>query len=144
MLTPADMPMGYVLVISTPDRVRIEDANDPKLFIDGGIDATGAVLFDIRAEHEDGTRGGVSGKVLFGFLVRHFGAALIAIRGFWTDGPNLVAFNRLTALGWSQHDAAGGTWTGERANDHGFTVAVCEVAIGSTGYFGWVEARFTR
>ncbi len=138
------MPTGYALVISTPDRVRVEDTSDPKLFIDGDIDSSGAVLFEIRTEHEDGSRSMVSGAVLFELMMRHFGAAVAAVRGLWTYGTNLAEFNRLTALGLTEDEAAGGTWTGQRAKDHGFGVAVCELAIGGTGYYGWVEARFTR
>ena len=144
MLTPADMPNGYVLVVSTSTDVRIEDAVDRNLFIDGTLELGSEIVFDIRAAHEDGTRGTVSGKVLFGLMMQHFGAVPSSIRSLWTYGTNLAMFNKLTAQGWSKNDAAGATWSGIRAREYGFGVAVCTGTAGSVGYYGWVEARFTR
>lgn len=146
MLTPADMPPGYVLVVSTATDVRIEDAADPDLFIEAGVLADGVLSFKIEAERNDGSRGSVRGKVLFDLVMRHFGASVTAVKGSWRWGStNLTIFNKLTAAGLSPEQAACGTWTGEQADRHGFKTATKVQTLGAgPGYYGLAEFLFNR
>ena len=147
MLTHADMPPGYVLVVSTPDAVEIRDVANGALFIDGSIDGGGVLTFKIRTEDpDDGSRSFVRGKVLFDIVMRHFGASVTSIKGYWTPGStNLAVFNKLTAAGLSPTQAAGGTWTGQQADRHGFKTATKVQTLGAgPGYYGLAEFLFTR
>jgi len=145
MLTPADMPSGYVLVVSTTSEVRIEDAADPDLFIEADDLVDGVLSFKIETERPDKSRSFVRGKVLFDLVMRHFGATVTAIKSYWTPGStNLAIFNKLTAAGLSPERAARGTWTGEQADRHGFKTAAKVHTIGGPGYYGIAEFLFTR
>jgi hypothetical protein len=59
-------------------------------------------------------------------MMAHFGDRVAIVEGDWTDydpdlRENLDEFNRGTAAGRSEQQAAADTWTGRRAGDHGFT-----------------------
>ena len=141
------IPTGYVLVVSTATDVRIEDVLIGEFFIDGSIDGGGVLTFEIQAEDpDDGSRSFVRGKVLFDLVMRHFGAGVTAIRGYWTPGStNLAIFNKLTAAGLSREQAACGTWTGEQADRYGFKTATKVQTLGAgPGYYGLAEFLFTR
>ncbi len=148
MLTPADMPPGYMLVVSTTTDVRIEDAADLDLFIDASIDPTGVLAFKIETERPDKSRSFVRGKVLFDLVTQHFGfgASVTAIKGYWTPGStNLAIFNKLTAAGLPIEQAARGTWTGQQADRYGFKTATKVQTLGAgPGYYGIAEFLFTR
>jgi hypothetical protein len=145
MLTAADMPPGYVLVVSAPDHVKVIDAVDADLFIDGTIDADGELEIEIRTEREsDGSKSVVRGKVLYDLMMRHFGAAVKSVAGYWMYGTNLAEFNRLTGLGYSEKQAATGTWAGIQAGRYGFVNATRRQTIGGAGYYGLASFVFTR
>jgi hypothetical protein len=144
MLTPADMPPGYVLVIAAPDDLFIEDAANPALFLDGGVQDR-ILRFEVRAEEKyTRNRSVVRGKVLFDLMMRHFGATFDVIASLWQDGPNLERFNRATAGGMSEEDAGWVTWTGELATLYGFTRLTVEETIGGPGRYGRVRVWYYR
>lgn len=145
MLTPADMPPGYVLAGSTPTEVEIRDEFNAELFIAAGVDTDGSLGFKIQAEDpNDSSRSAVRGKVLFALVMRHFGDPVTAVRGYWTGGANLLAFNRGIAAGLSDEQAAADTWTGKRATDFGFTAVSFQQRMKVLGGYGWVRVRFSR
>jgi hypothetical protein len=145
MLTPVDMPPGYVLVISAPDDLFIEDAVNPALFIDAGVQDR-ILRFEVRAEERvTKNRSAVRGKVLFALMMRHFGMAFDVIAAYWhTDGVNLERFNRATAAGMREEAAGWVTWTGERAVAYGFTRLTVEETIGGPGRYGLVRVWYYR
>ena len=144
MLTRADMPPGYVLVNSAQDDLYIEDADNPSLFIDAGVqDRT--LRFEIRAEERfTGNRSFVRGNVLFALMMRHFGTTFDLIASLWLDGTNLERFNRATAGGMTEADAGWATWTGELAIAYGFTRLTVEETIGGPGRYGLVRVWYYR
>lgn len=146
MLTPADMPPGYVLVVSTPTHMYIEDAANPLLFIAAGV-SDRVLWFDVQAEDPDTkSRSFVHGKVLFELTMRHFGQTFDVLASYWaTDSTNLERFNRATAAGMSEEAAGWVTWTGEQAIHHGFTRLTVEETIGGgPGRYGLVRVWFYR
>ena len=145
MLTPADMPPGYALVISTAGHLYIEDAGKRTLFLSGVL-AGRELGYEIRTVDEvTGMHGFLRGTVLFDLMMTHFRGSFDTFIGDWiSDGTNLDEYNRLTALGRTPEDAARGTWTGRQLVRHGFaTVAVFE-QLGSVGRYGIVRTRFTK
>lgn len=144
MLTPADMPPGYALVISAPEDLYIEDAANPSLFLDAGVQDR-ILRFEVRTEEQHTkNRSVVRGKVLFDLMIRHFGATFDVIASLWLDGGNLERFNRATATGMCEEDAGWVTWTGELAIVYGFTRLTVEETIGGPGQYGRVRVWFYR
>ncbi len=145
MLSQADLPPGYALVVSTPDHVIVVDVADEDLYIDGTLDAAGELGIEIRTvREEDGSKSFVRSRVLYDLMMQHFGAAVKSISGFWTFGTNLAEFNRLTGLGQSVEKAATGTWSGIQARRFGFVNATKRQALGGPGRYGLAAFVFTR
>ena len=145
MLSQADLPPGYVLVVSTATHMAIEDAATDELFVNASVLPNGVVKFNIQAVHpDDGTRRTVHGRVLFDLMMRHFGAGVNGVRGFWMDGTNFEQFNRGIAAGLTVEAAAAATWTGEQAARFGFTRVDRGQLLGWSGGYGLVEVFFLR
>jgi hypothetical protein len=120
--------------VSNPN-IQIQEANDFRFHAEDGIDARfyirgrlvdGYLGFDVVAELPSGERGSVRGREFFDAMINHFGNAVTAIEGEWSDQlpgmtSNLDVFNRLTASGVPPDDAARMTWTGKMSEKHGFT-----------------------
>jgi len=119
MIAQSDMPEGYRLVVARPELIRIEDAANPKLFLQAECEG-GELWFYVLAVEEDGTRGTVRGKELFELMVRHFGPLVDTVVGFWTKGINLTLFLNQIRDGKTALEAAAETWTGRQASRHGF------------------------
>jgi hypothetical protein len=145
MLTPADLPPGYVLVNSTATQLAIEDAATDELFMYAELLPNGVVKFNIQAVHpDDGTRRTVRGRMLFDLTMRHFGAAVNAVRGYWMDGTNFEQCNKSIAAGLTVEAAAQATWTGQQAARYGFTRVDRKQLIGWSGGYGLIEVYFLR
>ena len=145
MITQSDMPEGYRLVVSTPDEVEIEDQNDPNFRISGALNTSGELWFEIATiDRIDRSRRTVGGKVLFDLMMSHYGSAVNAIIGYWTNGDNLEEFNRLLAAGVSEEVAATSVWAGDQARRHGFVRASIVSKIGSVNRYGLVHVEFLR
>ena len=147
MLTPADMPPGYVLVISRPDEVDIQDAQDSELAMSAYLRPNGELVFDIRTESSvTGRRNVVRGKELFRLMIQHYGSSIQTIHCYWNDeSTNLAEFNRFTTLGMSEEEAASKVWSGARAIEHGFVkVTMGERIKAGPGAYAIVGADFSR
>jgi RHS repeat-associated protein len=82
------------------------------------------------------------GKQMFADVMDHFGDRVKSITGYWRYGDNLGAFNDAVANGESLGSAARGTWTGQRAAEHGFSrVKIVQADEGVDG-FNVVSALF--
>ena len=103
---------------------KATDRTNPNYFIKGTL-AGGVLEFTVVAKIS-GQTGSVAGKDFFAAMMAHFSpAAVRTIKGIWVAGldldTNIDQFNALTKQGMSDIDAAKGTWTGQQANDYGFT-----------------------
>ena len=78
MLTPADMPPGYRLVISTIDLLEIQDEYRPEFRIEAGLTNSSRLSFEVETvDLDDGSRSMVRGKVLFDLMMSHWGVDAI-------------------------------------------------------------------
>lgn len=148
MLTPADMPPEYVLVIATMELLEIQDEYRPELRIEAGLTDLGRMSFEVETvDLDDGSRSVVRGKVLFDLMMSHWGVdAIQCVATYWgSRSTNLADFNRLSKAGLSHDQAAKGTWTGLRLKDYGYVNLLEKVdAIGGRGAYGIVSAVFVR
>jgi len=147
MLTPADMPPGYLLVISRPDEIDIQDVQDAELGMSAYLRPEGELVFDIRTESKvTGSHNVVRGKLLFHLMIQHYGSSIRTIHCYWNDdSTNLAEFNRYTKLGMSEKEAASKVWSGARAIEHGFVnVTMAERIKAGPGAYAVVGADFSR
>lgn len=146
MLTPADMPTGYQLDLSTADQVEVVDEQNRSLGVGGVLNETGVLSFKIQAKDTlTSERSIVRGKVLFELLMRHFGDRVNEVQTYWVvSSDNLETFNILTALGSTPADAARRTWSGQQLAGYGFGKVTFKETIGRAGLYALVSANFTR
>lgn len=143
MLTPADMPPGYRLVLATEVDLIIVDDELPQFLINASVSTDGILEFEIETEIE-GTRDTIRGSVLYELMMQQLGAKVKKIRGLWVSGSNLNEVNRLTKLGMPLKQAVFLTWSGERAFRLGYT-EVDEIEFrGRAGMYGEVDVVFAR
>jgi hypothetical protein len=114
MTSPSSNPNLSVVRHSVSD-FRAENRTDFRFFIHGRI-VGGLLSFVVVARLTTGERGTVSGKDFFAAMMAHFGAANVnTVKGNWIKGidldTNIDEFNRLTAAGVPDEDAAKQTWT---------------------------------
>jgi hypothetical protein len=139
--------MPPTITNATPSHFRAEDAVDPRFYVLATL-ASGLLRFEIVAKLPNGDRGSVSGKELFGAMVAHFGSRIKIIEGNWNKASglttNLEMFNRATAAGLSEQDAAALTWTGIRASEYGYNTVSVPQSVGAPGNYDDVYAQFSR
>jgi hypothetical protein len=105
----------------------------------------GELELSIRTRLEDGTRGTIRGAEQFQSILDHFGVSNIrTIKGSWSYGDNLAAFNKAISEGLTPQAAAAGTWTGQQAAQAGFGSVRVGRTYGQPGAYTKVEVYFTR
>ncbi len=105
---------------------------------DGSLD----LVFNLKNDY--GQRSPyLRGKELFKRVINHFENDVSAINGKWEYGDNLKRFNELS-LNMSPEEAAKLTWTGERAQEYGFTKVKVVDLKGEPGNFSKVFVQFTK
>ncbi|VTR97559.1 YD repeat protein OS=Isosphaera pallida (strain ATCC 43644 / DSM 9630 / IS1B) GN=Isop_2419 PE=4 SV=1: PT-HINT [Tuwongella immobilis] len=125
------------------------DQTKPGIDIMGEVLPDGGLDFMLRGVIKDtGERGTLSGNYMFERMMEHFaaqGTPIRTINGNWTYESNLGLFNRLTRVGLTPTEAAGGTITAEWAHRIGYT-QVQEVVIhkGTVGNYSHVTAKYGR
>ncbi len=122
MITDADMPEGYRLVVVTADSLLISDRDDETLQLSAEL-SEGELWFSVNCIDKDDRRRTVRGSVLYDLMMDHFGSSVFAVVGFWTVGENRRVFVEGLANGMLPGEAAFLTWSGRQAHRHGFTVA---------------------
>ena len=143
MLTPADMPPGYRLVLATEADLIIVDDDMPQFLINASVSADGILEFEIETEI-NGTRGTLRGSVLYELMMQQLGSKVKKIRGLWVSGSNLNEVNRLTKLGLLLEKAVFLTWSGKRAYRLGYTEIDSIEFRGRPGMYGNVDVVFAR
>lgn len=142
--------LGKLLVakpITTETSYEVKDPVNPKFYV--AVDRVGDEMyldFYLR-DLKTGERSEVlSGSEQFQSALRYFksiGSPIRRIAGEWTEGDNLVEFNRLTAKGLDPEYAASLTWTGKQALREGFDNVHVAVA-GKPGKYTIVHAWFSK
>ncbi len=79
-------------------------------------------------------------------MMAHFGASVTAIQGNWIgpNSDNLQEVNKVTGAGLSLESAAKATWTGKRADEHGFSQCEEISKQGTPGNFANVHVLFKK
>jgi hypothetical protein len=131
-------------VTTTPESyVAVDPAN--KQLVAAGYFREGELELHIRAQTDAGIRGAIRGAEQFKKIVDYFGLEKIrSIKGSWSFGDNLSAFNNAIAGGATPEAAAAGTWTGKQAKEVGFTAVHVMRTYGVAGNYTKVEVSFTR
>jgi hypothetical protein len=125
--------------LATRREFRLINRKKHNNFIWGEL--TGGVLaFIVSNRPKDGT--GCPGRWMFGEMMTHFAASVVAIRGSWTYGDNLATVNRLTASGVPFEAAAAQTWTGRRAAECGYSSIQVVSTTGTPGAYSNVQVLF--
>ncbi|MDR3676856.1 MAG: DUF4157 domain-containing protein [Acidobacteriota bacterium] len=131
-------------VTTTPESYRAVDPANKQL-VAVGYFREGELELHIRAQTDAGVRGAIRGAEQFKKIVDYFGLAKIrSIKGSWSFGDNLSAFNEAIADKATPEAAAAGTWTGKQAKDVGFTAVHVTRTYGEPGKYTKVEVSFTR
>lgn len=133
-----------VRVEKSATQYRAADAANPRLQANAYL-REGELELGIRTVLEDGTRGSIRGGEQFAAIIEHFGAKNIkTIKGSWSYGDNLAAFNKGVRSGLSPEAAAARTWTGQQAAGAGFGSVRSVRTYGQNAPFDKVEVYFTR
>jgi YD repeat-containing protein len=133
-----------VKVDANATQYRAVDAANPRLQANAYL-REGELELGIRTVLEDGTRGSIRGGEQFAAIIEHFGAKNIkTIKGSWSYGSNLEAFNKGVRSGLSPEAAAARTWTGQQAAGAGFGSVRSVRTYGQNAPFDKVEVYFTR
>jgi hypothetical protein len=157
---PAAIPAGFKpnrAAMDAAAKVRdaetrlfsMEDTTKKGIDIMGEVSPGGELDFMLRAVLKDTSeRGTLSGSYMFERMMDHFssrGVAIDAVNGNWTYESNLELFNRLTRVGLTPEEAAGGTITAEWAYHRGYTKVTDVVTHkGTVGHYLHVTAKFRR
>jgi RHS repeat-associated protein len=131
-------------VTTTAESYRAVDPANKQLGAAGYL-REGELELQIRTQTNEGTRGAIRGAEQFKKILDYFGKQNIrSIKGSWSYGDNLAAFNKAIAGGATPEAAARGTWTAQQAAKAGFTTAHVTRTYGAAGAYTKVEAIFTR
>jgi hypothetical protein len=137
---------GYadrVLNHSTPDRYLVMDPANPRLKAEAHLEGDGELSLSFRTVLENGQRSEVlRGEEQFERVMLHFGGQVKSIRGSWSYGSNLAAFNKATGAGRAAEKAALETWTGEQAVAQGYAKVQVVSLEGQPGAYTKVVVRF--
>lgn len=107
------------------------------------LDFKGVATFNITLK-AGGYRSSMRGNKLFQEALMHFGNKVKVIRGRWVEGDNLNAFEALSNRGFSDEDAAFGTWTGQQALKAGFTKIDSVSAVKMFDHYNAVVIDFIK
>lgn len=125
------------------DFFAMSDSSNPRFQATGALTEDGVLTITMRTIL-NGVRSTVlRGSEAYQTIVRHFGSAVRAIKGSWSYGDNLAAFNELTARGVSPEAAALRTWSGQQASSLGFGRVSVTSLEGTAGNYTKVEVLFT-
>ena len=86
--------------------------------------------------------GDESGSEPFHKILQFFAGRFKGIRGSWSFGTNLEAFNKAITTGMSPVEAALKTWTGQQAKDAGYSRVVIRSLEGPAGHYSKVTVSF--
>jgi hypothetical protein len=144
---------GLHVHLATATDFYAEDVTDDRFFISGSLYG-GILRFTVRTVLPIGDRSALSGRFLFDYMMGHFSAqsaTVTAVEGEWsTFDPmfrsNIDEFNRQTAAGCSETDAARRAWTGKMAVRHGYANVEIVYALpaGARGKYQEVLVRFRQ
>jgi hypothetical protein len=123
----------------------------PTAYAEFELSKRGRFFGNVETAPEDGpTSVMIDAKKAFHAAYRHLSGQFEGIKGSWTFGSNLAAFNRLTGEGKTPEEAAFGTWTGQRAAELGYTKVVfsgeglAELETGVPGKYEKMSALFLK
>lgn len=137
-------PAAEPQVTTTPESYRAVDPANKQLGAAGYLRG-GELELHIRAQTNEGARGAIRGAEQFRKIIDYFGLNNIrSIKGSWSYGDNLNAFNKAIAEGATPEAAAAQTWTGQQAAKVGFTGVHVTRTYGAVGAYTKVEVSFTR
>lgn len=115
--TRAEMDAAADVRDALAEYFTMVDRTKPGIDIIGEVLPDGGLDFMLRAVIKDsGERGTLSGNYMFERMMEHFGTVgtiINTVNGNWTYESNLGLFNRLTRVGLTAEEAAGGTITAE-------------------------------
>ena len=137
--------MGRLISNITEEAYRVFDASDIRWQAMGDIGADGMLNITLRTRLEDGTRSSaLRGAEQFQAIIQHFAGRCQGIRGSWTYGDHLEAFNHATAAGMLPEEAALTTWTGKQAAQADYTRVIILLLSGLPGEYTAVKVNFVR
>ena len=129
---------------STPARYHVSDAGNERLSAFATVEE-GEILITLRAQLPDGTRSPLlRGAEQFQRILAHFSGRFRGIRGSWSYGDNLEAFNNAIRAGRTLEAAALETWTGQQAAAAGYTHVIIRSTEGAPGNFQRALVVFER
>ncbi len=129
----------------TEEAYRVFDASNIRWQAMGDIGADGMLNITLRTRLEDGTRSSaIRGAEQFQAIIQHFAGRSKGIRGSWTYGDNLDAFNQATVAGLPPEEAALVTWSGKQAAQAGYTRVIILLLSGLPGDYTSVKVNFLR
>lgn len=131
------------VVIATATGFALKNKLKEQNFIWGELSDVGELEFVIENLSKDRT--GCPGWWMFERRMQHFGAGVVAVKGNWTYGDNLVTVNRHTSGGaMTVLEAAFQGPTGQYALAHGFVHARVVQAVGVPGAYSMIVVQFTK
>ncbi len=129
---------------SEPDRFYLQDPAHRRLKANAHLE-DGELCMTFRTKLDDGTRAKfLRGSEAFKEALKHFGDRVKAVRGSWTFGSNLEAFNRQVMMWLRPERAAWGTWTGQQAAAAGFTKVTIRDLQGVPGQYKKAVVVFSK
>jgi len=131
------------VVIATTTGFALKNRQKGQNFVWGELSDTGELEFVIENLPKDRT--GCPGWWMFQKMMEHFGASIVAVKGSWTYGDNLVTVNRLTSSGvMTIAEAAFQGPTGQYALARGFVNVQVVQEDGVPGTYSTIIVRFTK
>ena len=146
--TPAATPVpsdATIINDSTSDRYIVWDSSNPQFKAFAHVEDD-EIFINLRTELE--TANGVvkssvlRGREQFQKILQFFTGRFKGIRGSWSFGTNLEAFNKAITAGMSPVEAALKTWTGQQAKDAGYSRVVIRSLEGPAGHYSKVTVSF--
>jgi hypothetical protein len=131
---------------STSDRYFVWDSSNPQFKAFAHVEDD-EIFINLRTELET-ANGVVKSAVLRGSeqfqrILQFFAGRFKGIRGSWSFGTNLEAFNKAILAGMSPVDAARlETWTGQQATKAGYSRVVIRSLEGPAGHYSKVTVSF--
>jgi len=132
--------------LATTTEYRLVSWAKQSNFIWGQVLPGGLLSFIVENLPKTIPHTGCSGRWLFGQMMSHFGASVMAIEGNWVgpNSDNLREVNRLTASGITLEAAARSTWTGSRAAEYGYLQYEEISKHGTPGNYSAVRVDFKK